>query len=234
VKVLNTPRQEIINVFRGAIGNENLSKVKKVLVLGGPLNEPELQVLREMGEYVFYFAGVEEIPDSNWINLDLNFLKTEIKEKFDFILCSQVIEHVWNTNSAFSNISSLLNRDGFAWVACPANNFPHGSPEYYAAGYSSEFLEVLAKFNNMEVLCSGTLSNPRVYLYRHLLNIWPTNFQLKFPLIAYFGIEGTRMKKFFWQFKTFICRMIIVTASPRYSHGVARPIETWIFCKKSK
>ena len=233
MKVVNNARQEILNIFRESIEKHDLSKVKSILVLGGPLDEPELQVLKGLGIFKICFAGVEEIPGSNWMYLDLNNQNQRISEKFDLVLCSQVLEHVWNTSAAFSNISGLLNRDGFAWIACPASNFIHGSPDFYSAGYSREFLDQLSLHNNLEVLCGGLLSNPRIYLYRHLLNLWPTDFQMKFPLIAYFGVEGTNWKKFIWQFKTLVRRMVIVSASPKYDSGVAYPIEVWVFCKKS-
>jgi SAM-dependent methyltransferase len=163
---------------------------------------------------------------NNFRFLDLNE-KSTINYKFDLVICNQVIEHLYNLGNAFENLSKLLKPQGLLWITCPANNYRHGSPNFFSAGYSREFLEKNLLSLNFEVLEVGELCNQRVYYFRHLLQIWPTQSQLKYPMISYFGIKGTIFRKVIYNFRILPLRIIISMASKKYKLNSKYAIETY-------
>lgn len=229
-----TPREVLISKFKEIVTEFPKSQFKSVLVLGGAENEPELAVLRSRFDFQCTFSDCETREDQENLNIDLNFKHSTAIEKFDLILCSQVLEHVWNFDNAATNIMKLLKPDGIAWISVPASNFPHGSPDYYISGFSQLYLIKLFRSKGFNVLASGTISNKRVLLYRHLLNIWPSSFQLRFPFFALYGCEGTLFRKMFYNLTTFPFRMAIVCSSAQYLEGDTHPIESWIALQKSR
>jgi 2-polyprenyl-3-methyl-5-hydroxy-6-metoxy-1,4-benzoquinol methylase len=104
-------------------------------VLGGGRDEPEIQALGTIDrKFNVRTIGL----DASEIHLDLNSasLTDDSFEKFDFLLCSQVLEHVWNHNNFFINLNSLVKKGGLVWLSAPAVNHPHGSPDFYSPGFS--------------------------------------------------------------------------------------------------
>jgi hypothetical protein len=99
--------EKFINEFNKI---EDLPLELKVGVLGGGSDEPEIQALLAMKRKV----SVRTIGlDTSDIHLDLNYLfHDHFVEKFHLILCSQVIEHVWNHNNFFINLNNLVQHGG--------------------------------------------------------------------------------------------------------------------------
>jgi len=55
----------------------------------------------------------DRFPDSHWITGDLSTdLTTSLKEKFDLVVCTEVIEHMADHRSAIRTLSNLLNEGG--------------------------------------------------------------------------------------------------------------------------
>jgi len=217
---------------------ENIERLPKsldfnrILVVGGGPGEPELRIF-EQGSGEIFFAGIDsDGSDENFLYLDLN-LEEEIDKTFDLVLCNQVLEHLYNPNRAFSNLERLVVPGGLLWITCPANNYRHGSPEYYSAGYSWEFLVRNLENAGFVNIDSGELSSKRIYLYRHLLKIWPTEVQIQFPLFAYFGAQGNIFRKLFYNLKTIAYRVIIVLGNRKWVLNGPHPIETFGFFKKT-
>lgn len=210
----------------------NDNQIRKILVLGGGPDEPELESLREVSTEVFYFGIEKPLDAENFLYLDLDQVNA-CNQKFDLVICNQVIEHLFKLQNAFATIGSLINPHGLLWITAPANNFRHGSPHYYSAGYSREFLEKNLAEHEFVVLESGELSSKRVYLYRHLLRIWPTEFQIRFPLVAYFGTQGSYFRKIFYNLKSLPERILISLSDNQWQVNGEFPIETFGLYKKS-
>ena len=211
--------------------NERRSRIQKILILGGGIGEPELMLFQHDGVEV-HFAGIEQdSPDEKFHFIDLdNF--TETNMTFDLVICNQVLEHLYNLESAFNYFDSLVGKSGMIWITCPANNFRHGSPSYYSAGYSREFLEMNMSHRGFASIDVGELSSRRIYLFRHLLGLWPTINQIKFPLIAYFGFHGTVLQKIGFNLKTIGLRIIIGFSSRQWEVNGNSPLETYGFFEK--
>jgi SAM-dependent methyltransferase len=131
--------------------------LKSIAVVGGTSKDLEVSIVRKIfpSVEVSYFGIDNPHDDSNFGFLDLNILDPQEKV-YDLVLCSQVIEHVHNLENAFKNLRSLMNPiNGFIWLNCPASNIPHGSPDYFSAGYSKEFLSEIFDRNAIQTLSAG-------------------------------------------------------------------------------
>jgi SAM-dependent methyltransferase len=231
--ILVQPRDWLVKrLTENLEGFANAHSLNRILVVGGSPGEPELKVFEKSPAKIF-FAGIDsDGSDENFSYLDLN-LEGEIHETFDLILCNQVLEHLYNLNSAFDNLERLVRPGGFLWITCPANNYRHGSPEFFSAGYSWEFLVRNLENAGFVNIDSGELSSKRIYLYRHLLKIWPTNGQIQFPLLAYFGVQGNIVGKVFYNLRTIPHRLIIGFGNRNWVLNGPHPIETFGFFKKT-
>ena len=231
--VMQPERQWLIDRFSYNLLRGNLDSHCNILVIGGGLNEPELKVLKCSSATV-YFAGIDrDSIGSNFYYLDLN-IKSEIEHKFDLIICNQVLEHIYNPQVAFNNFSELTREGGFVWVTVPSANFRHGSPEYYASGYSREFISRNMKLNGFEQLDIGELCNERIHLYRQILRIWPSRMQLRYPMYSYFGVQGSIGRKIMFNLSTLIARTLLLLSSSEMSIDGNHSIETFGFFQKTR
>jgi SAM-dependent methyltransferase len=206
--------------------------IQKVLILGGGPREPELSLLSGV-QVEFYFAGIENeenAQDFQYLNLNNH---SELQNDFDLVICNQVLEHLYNLQIAFENIEKLVKPQGLLWLTCPANNYRHGSPDFYSAGYSQEFLSRNLENFGFVTIDSGELCSKRIYLFRHLLKLWPSNYQVRFPLLAYFGISGSYGEKIAFNLRSIPSRVIISLANNKWELSGNYPIETFGLFKKS-
>ena len=73
------------------------------------------------------------------------------KEIFDVVLCTEVIEHVFEPNKFFNEINRVLKKKGILLLTAPFVWDEHEQPKDFAR-YSSFGLEYLLKKNNFEIL----------------------------------------------------------------------------------
>jgi SAM-dependent methyltransferase len=52
-------------------------------------------------------------------SIDAETVPRAMAGAFDFILCTEVLEHVWDWNTAFRNLRTLLARGGVIVITCP-------------------------------------------------------------------------------------------------------------------
>ena len=167
-----------------------------IAVVGGDSTDPELALLSQ-SEMTFF--GIENIAnDVRFRQLDLNSDLSDFvpANRFDLVLCSQVVEHLYNLPQSIKVISSLVKPGGYLWLGFPASNFPHGSPEYYSAGYPAQTAVKLLP-SEFEVVLSGQIGTKRNYLWTHLLREWPPIEELNQPFL------------FIWRTDTSLIRRII-------------------------
>lgn len=93
----------------------NLKKFKTVLDYGGDKGQHIPPVLDKAKKYVFDLSGSK--PQAG-----VTALKTQAeanKNKYDFIMCSHLLEHVHNPNAVVSNLKRLLNKNGVLYLELP-------------------------------------------------------------------------------------------------------------------
>lgn len=166
--------------------SENVSELKSIAVVGGSSQEPELLgILNLFPNVEVSYFGIEiseTVP--NFIFLDLNTI-SEVKFEFDLVICNQVLEHLWNINSAFVNLTNLTKANGLLWINCPASNMYHGSPEYYSAGYSADLLKEQLNLCGHVPIRLGQLGSRRAYFFTHALQYWPSTKELAHPILSF-------------------------------------------------
>ena len=165
----------------------NKPDVKSIGVLGGSSEEPELlELLKIYPESEVTYLGIEKgIFENPFIEFDLN-ISNEVDQGFDILICAQVLEHVWNLENSYINLTKIINpRGGLLWLNCPTSNMVHGSPEYFSAGYSHQMISKNLENHQFEVIFANSIGSRRLYFFTHVLQYWPTKFELKHPLLTY-------------------------------------------------
>jgi hypothetical protein len=184
-------RWEVLKRFQLELARENVD-VSSCLVVGGTPQDPEYQFIKSLGGLTqSKFLGIEE-TESNFHYLDLNHFHSQpISGRL--VLCSQVLEHVWNHGNFFLNLRELTEENGYLWLNVPMSNFVHGSPEYYSAGFATDYLVKNLEENHFEIISSGSIGSRRYYSATHLLGTWLTEKEHENPLFNYHFQPGTRL-----------------------------------------
>jgi 2-polyprenyl-3-methyl-5-hydroxy-6-metoxy-1,4-benzoquinol methylase len=221
----NYARTLVLELFLNELKNfDKLPVELKVGVLGGGIDEPEILALRAIDRKI----EVRTIGlDGSDINMDLNYiaLKDGYGEKFDLILCSQVLEHVWNHNNFFINLNSLVEQDGLVWLAAPAANHPHGSPDFFSPGFTHSYLKQNLENNGFQVVSSGSIGSKRLYFAAVFLARWLTVAEHESPLIEV--IRPSNLLKNIYDKKRIFHLMLVEFLSPKVSCDSRFVTESW-------
>lgn len=135
---------------------ESSTKPQSIAVVGGDSAEPELEHLPDSKITIFGIENANNDPRFRKLDLNSDFPYNTADEKYDLVLCSQVLEHLYNVPKALETITSFVKPGGHVWLGFPASNFPHGSPDYYAAGYPVQTAVKLLP-SEFEVVLSGQI-----------------------------------------------------------------------------
>ena len=222
-------REEIVKIFIENVG-PHLHDINSVAIVGGSLADPEIQELEKIKQLNLDCYGI----DQGLIQLNLN-LPFNNDAKYDLVICSQVLEHVYDVKIAIENLANLTRSNGFIWIACPASNRSHGSPHYYSAGYQPEMIINLLSLFSVKVLFFGKLGSKRLYFMTHALRIWPSKKELRHPIFAYdFGRRNENLVKKIIRFIYDLPgRFYSLLLTDELSSQVEFSTETFVFARKS-
>ncbi len=157
-----------------------VDSIMDVAVVGGSLDDPEVNLVRERFPHAkFKVLGIEK----NEIFFDLNELQ-ELKCRFDLVLVTNVIEHVFHHENFARNLLNLLNNDGTVWCCFPYTDMYHGAPYYFSAGFHPDYVEKLFERNGGFIVKTKIISSKRGYLFTHLLKDWPNEFRYNHPFLG--------------------------------------------------
>jgi SAM-dependent methyltransferase len=124
---------------------------KRILDVGAG----ELQY-KKYFKHLNYVSQDLGVGDANWdyskIDIISDIYNIPVEEKsFDYILCTQVIEHLKYPHQAFKEFSRILKSGGLLFVTCPLSWKEHQQPYDYFR-YTQYALKMLAEENNFKVL----------------------------------------------------------------------------------
>lgn len=213
----------------------------KVMILGGSMQDPEIDLLMKNFEVLeVNFLGIDSanIDGHDFQYLDFNQPSSQIREyNVDIAICTGVVEHLWNLDEMFKNFRAVIPNSALLWVSFPVSQFPHGSPEWYSAGYNPVMIAKLASLNGFDCLHSGQFGNRRNYLFRHLLHLWPEKgdrvwFAFRWPLFSYLPTEGNLGRKFVHQWLTIPHRLILQFSSKNTVHDLMTATAGWVLLQK--
>jgi SAM-dependent methyltransferase len=225
-------RTQVLMVYEKWIEqNLNLSTDKfNIAVVGGVRNEPELEIFDQLQLKVnVEFFGV--VDGDIFLDLnETNGLLNNFKLKFDLVICCQVLEHIWNMNSAVENLATLSKKGGLIWINVPASNLKHGSPDFFSAGYQPNLFAQLFGLKGFNTIIKGDLGSKRLYFMTHLQQFWPSHLEHKYPFLR--GISSRPYlfpAKFLKNLKFNIQAMFW---SPKIQHKSQYSTETYYLCQK--
>ena len=205
-------RDVVTERFKDFITTQSNS-IGNVAIVGGTSLDPEVALLvRLFPEAEFHFLNIiNSCNDINFHLLDLNeSIPTTIKNmRFDLVVSSQVLEHIWNHNNYFKTIVEITSPTGLIWVNCPKSNMEHGSPDYFSAGFTASYLSRNLELHGCEILLASEIGNRRYYLGIHVGRYWQTPEENRHPLWKYKFAPGSFLgvcKKFLKDFpsRTFL------------------------------
>lgn len=156
----------------------------RVAVIGGHSDEPELDALRNLG---FSLEVVVVGLESSEVVVDLNSSADVLLpgDGAHLVLCSQVLEHVWNHGSFFRHLRNFTARDSLLWLAAPKANRPHASPDFYSAGFTASYMARNLENVDFRILASGEMGSRRLYESALLSRMWFSGIGYRFPVGAY-------------------------------------------------
>lgn len=184
----NMARQLVIEAFDQVVGewlvDLDLQRPLEVAVVGGLAQEPELDSLVRSG--VEFEVTTFGLDGTDWL-LDLNAVDPKFKpaKRFDLVLCSQVLEHVWNHEAFFTNLTVLCSEGTHLWLAAPKANRPHASPDFYSAGFTQSYLTLNVQNYQFRVVAGGEVGSRRLYESALLSRTWLSVKAYRFPIAAY-------------------------------------------------
>jgi hypothetical protein len=191
-KVYNFPRVVQLATLNFYLESNSLTSFDSVAVVSGSLDEPELNLFKYNKIKTFNFS------EDRQYDLDNSWDKSNIPG-YDFVICNQVLEHVFNPHQAFKNLISITNSGGYIFVSIPTINRVHGEPYFYSSGYHSRFLTRLGVENNLKILDQREWGSVK-YLLHTVSGYWPTfntlkkgvhnRYDLLFPFLTL--VDGTK------------------------------------------
>jgi len=189
-------RQEVTSEFVKFIEIEKL-ELQIVAIVGGSSTDPEVAVIKNKypKAELHYFNLANPEKDLNFHRLDIN-LDIEVffdDAKFDLVVSSQVLEHVWNHSNYFKLVAGIARPGGLIWVNCPKSNLVHGSPHYYSAGFAAEYLANNLGNLDCNILRIGEIGNKRYYMAVHLARYWQSPEENKHPILHYNFQPGSKL-----------------------------------------
>lgn len=152
------------------MGFEKFVETKKIhptqiAIVSGSLQEPELNFLNAHCQVdTLDFEQNPELFDltKNWSGVEYE----KYLEKYDLVLCEQVLEHLPNPELAFKNLSNLLAPGGYLHVSVPGINNTHGLPHYFFAGFPPQTLQYFANQTTLKTLeISGWVNDKASKMY---------------------------------------------------------------------
>jgi len=210
-----------------------IGDIKTVALVGGSSHDPELASLKREGILNVDYFGIEPEPGKERFKiLDLNE-KTIMSNSYDLVICSQVLEHVWNQAAAFENLCELTKPGGWLWIGCPASNFPHGAPDYFSAGYTSSMIANNLRKRGLSILSEGMVGSDRYYSTQHVFRYWLTESEHRSPLLGY-KFRGRNSIRKLGKMVIDLPKMLFAESrSPKITTSVEFATESYVFARKS-
>jgi len=112
-------------------------------------------VYKKYFDHCKYFSTDYAVGDSDWDYSHIDFVckLSEIPvpdENFDYILCTQALEHVYNPDEVLAELNRVLKKGGKLFLSAPFIHQEHQLPhDYYR--YTKSGLRHLLEKNNFEI-----------------------------------------------------------------------------------
>lgn len=223
-------RWAIAEIFENLV-SPLAKEFKNVAILGGTRNDSEHLVVGKLNKNLTSTVyGIEDLEKEDQF-FDLND-EHMADSTYDLLLCSQVIEHIWDHQNFFDNIAKLSHSGSYVWINCPASNFAHGSPEYYSAGFTSSYLSNNLKKRNFKIIDEGQIGSERYYKVLHLTHQWISE-ELHAKLLFGSPVPGKRLRS---KIRSLVIRLLshlpLVLTNSKPTQNLKYATESWVLAVK--
>ncbi len=142
-----------------------------ILDLGGNLNSDYHAILK--GKHTFTTVNINPQYGCDLV-FDIQDIFPVEDEKFDAVLCMNVLEHVYDFNNVISETFRVLKKGGRFICAVPFMHHIHASPDDYFRYTRSAIEEMLKenKFENIDIREIGT--GPFSLFYQSCSGMFPS------------------------------------------------------------
>lgn len=104
-------------------------------------------------------------------DLICDVLEIPEKDKFDLVLCTEVLEHVPNPVELIRKITNLLNDNGYLILTVPGNSWTHQAPYYFSSGLSPFWFEYHLKNMNAKIIKGFVVGNLKTTVYQSMRSL---------------------------------------------------------------
>lgn len=176
VFIRNLLAEYVEKFMRDYVANQAGSQMKMLDIGCG--KQPFRSIFEELGLIYYGLDHKQNISKTVDIveAIDVEFIHKypQLESSFDFIVCTEVLEHVANWDTAFKNISKLMKKNGLILITCPHVYPLHEEPydfwrptpysiKYFSEKYNFDVIELIQAGNGWDVL--GTvLTNKSFYI----------------------------------------------------------------------
>ena len=105
--------------------------------------------------YLPKFQGSPGLHNTNWNyprhDFTCDVLEIPETTKYDFVICTEVFEHVPDPVALIKKLSVLTNSGGYLLITVPLHSLMHQSPFWFSSGLSPFWFEHWAKELNLEI-----------------------------------------------------------------------------------
>ena len=135
--------------FRKMVDELKLSS-EKMLVINGT-GDPELEFIPTKEVKHGVYIHEPELYDLHTMDLD--------EKDYDFLMCNQTLEHVYNPFVALKTMNKHLRMGGYCYITVPCNNIPHDTPMHFYTGFTAVGLGTFFVEGGFEIIKLGQWGN---------------------------------------------------------------------------
>ena len=155
--------------FNPQIRDDWINNISKIIPSGSKIidiasgTRPYKHLFTHCEYYSHEFEGNKEIIDSfrgemdktdyeNRHDYNGDILNLPIEdESFDYVLCTEVLEHVFNPIEAIKELTRICKKGGKIIITTPFTSGSHQNPYHFYSGFSPEFYQEIAKIYNLTI-----------------------------------------------------------------------------------
>ena len=158
-----------------------------------------------------FFSDIIKIKRKNYFMFDLE-KKNNLKKKFDNIIIFNVLEHIYETDNAFTELKKLLKPKGKIYISTPFLYRYHSAPKDYYR-FTLDFYEKIAKKQKIKIIYKKSLGTGPFFssysVMHNILNfVFPLNILIAIILISFDKIISIFSKNLKYTYP--ICNFIVL------------------------
>ncbi|MBI4525298.1 MAG: methyltransferase domain-containing protein [Deltaproteobacteria bacterium] len=159
------PRVITVLEFDRIVRKYGIRPRKLLMYNGGDEGDPELEYIQS--DHVIFVNYKEATGENDLQTLDLP------EKDFDFVLCAQTLEHLYDPIAALERLFSHMLPGGYLFTSVPVVNIQHSTPFHHYTGYTPVGLGSVCCAAGFEILEIGQWGNINYISLVFSTKTWP-------------------------------------------------------------